>query len=338
MEVRALIRKHSKGVRQLKFNQWQAKPVYLEFNNKGVKLFNTIYRALKESNLSPILRTESGSIKQGRKYNRNSWDIRGKGTLTLTVCLGIELHVFKLAGKIQAERKMSGGQAFKIFKQLCLDAGIDLDTYAIYDGKEVKKEIKDILIDQTVLDTELENVHHIDFHNSYPAGLANTHSEFKPLLERLFDMRKQQPELKEVLNYSIGYMQSKWIGYRWANLARDAINDNYKRLSELTIRLLINGRKVLGHNTDGIWYQGEVYHGEGEGDKLGEWSNDHINCKFRAKSSGAYEYIEDGKYHAVVRGVPNDLKDNWQWGDIYNNHPMIYVWDDEEGVVMYEDK
>ena len=33
----------------------------------------------------------------------------------------------------------------------------------------------------------LTNVHHIDFHNSYPAGLVNTHPEFKDVITFLYN-------------------------------------------------------------------------------------------------------------------------------------------------------
>ena len=86
---------------------------------------------------------------------------------------------------------------------------------------------------------------------------------------------------------------------------------------------------MIARSTDCIWYEGEIYHGEGEGKALGEWSNDHTNCTFRAKSKGVYEYIENGKYTVVARGYyeldkikPRDL---WSWGDIYNTG-KIYKW------------
>ena len=68
---------------------------------------------------------------------------------------------------------------------------------------------------------------------------------------------------------------------------------------------------------------------------MGEWHNDHINCTFRAKSSGSYEFIENGKYHPVVRGITNSSKKNWEWGDIYTKKAemVLFKFSEEEGVI-----
>lgn len=94
---------------------------------------------------------------------------------------------------------------------------------------------------------------------------------------------------------------------------------------------------VISYNTDGIWYQGAVYHGDGEGDDLGQWHNDHVNCRFRAKSAGSYEFIENGSYFPVVRGKTrlDDLipRDKWQWGDIYQNEADLMTFRiDSDGI------
>ena len=86
------------------------------------------------------------------------------------------------------------------------------------------------------------------------------------------------------------------------NEVRDILEKSFAEYSnklsadEMNARLIANGDKILGHNTDGIWYQGPVYHGEGEGNDLGQWRNDYVDCRFRAKSSGAYEFIENGSF------------------------------------------
>ena len=106
-----------------------------------------------------------------------------------------------------------------------------------------------------------------------------------------------------------------------------------KKLAEILEK---KGRIVLLFNTDGIWYKGAPYHGEGEGDGLGQWHNDHVRCKFRMKSAGAYEFIENGVYTPVVRGVSLEKREGWQWGDIYTEkaEPDILVFDEERGVLF----
>ena len=109
------------------------------------------------------------------------------------------------------------------------------------------------------------------------------------------------------------------------------------------------------YNTDGVWYyspNGKPYHGEGEGKGIGCWENDHLDCKWRAKSKGCYEFIEEGKYSPVVRGLTKYDKikpdrTTWEWGDIFKKEAEViqlklkdeYLWLDNElkGVIIYEE-
>lgn len=334
-------------------NQYGASPIFLEPNDVNQEFFNSIYFKLKASDLNKLERTPSGSIKKGPRYYNNlyAWDLRKSSLgLMITVCIGGFIHVVKYGNfKGTKTPELFPNVAFNMFVDECKKVGIDLDSYKIKNGQEVKAEIERPLIKMYMTDTEkskgLTNVHHIDFHNSYPAGLANTHPEFKPVIEKLYKFRKVMPEYKFVLNDTIGWMQS-WAPEKgrfasWAHLSRDAIKDNNQRIIELTGRLILSGRTIIGHNTDGIWYQGEIYHGEGEGPELGQWENDHVNCTFRAKSDGAYEFIEDGQYHAVVRGTttldaiePDRTK--WHWGDIFKQHTKQFYFDEERGIYNEE--
>ena len=95
-------------------------------------------------------------------------------------------------------------------------------------------------------------------------------------------------------------------------------------------------------NTDGIWYQGDVYHDEGEGKQLGQWKNDYIDCMWRAASKGKYEFADsEGNYHPVVRGRTRldkvKERDDWEWGDIYDVRAQVieYVWT-EDGITNAE--
>ena len=120
-------------------------------------------------------------------------------------------------------------------------------------------------------------------------------------------------------------MQSSIIHARYARLSRDAIHDNNRRVYELAERVRAAGYIPLLYNTDGFWYcdpeHKGPYHGAGEGSGLGEWHTDHHAEKWRAKSAGAYEYIENGEYTPVIRGRTRlDLtqhRRDWQWGDIF---------------------
>lgn len=314
-----------------------------DISDRGAKGFNKIYFWLRKQNLHKLERTPSGSIKLGPHVKRPAWDIKvNRYCVELTVLL--EGYAWRIQFRTKTPKGLSGRKAFTMFKRICLKHGIDLDKYAIENGKEVKKEIERYLVKpyhRFFIDKVYENAHHIDFHSSFAGGLANTHPEFKEVLEWLYTNREKDENYKHILNFSIGFMQSESGCYaRWAHLSKDAIADNNKRVLDLASLLDRTGRTVLLLNTDGLWYSGPVYHGEGEGSGLGEWHNDHTNCKFRMASAGAYEFIEKGIYYPVIRGIPNDTKTDWQWGDIYSDKalPKIFSFTEEGGVKLNGNK
>ena len=308
-----------------------------EIDEEGAKRFNKIYLWLKKQNLKEIGRTQSGGIKNGAHLALPAWDIRqNKYCLELTVLL--DGYAWRIQFRTTPPKKMSGRSAFAKFKRLCKRDGIDLEELAIENGPEVKKTIDNYIVKpnhQFYVDKIFSNAHHIDFHSSFAAGLANTHPEFRKTLERLYKNRERNEEYKNILNFSIGFMQSiPGCKARWANLSKDAIADNNRRVLSLAAAVEKAGRTVLLFNTDGFWYDGDVYHGKGEGEDLGQWHNDHTDCKFRMSGPGSYEFIENGIYNPVVRGIPNDTKLDWSWGDIYTKKaiPDIFTFDKEKGV------
>lgn len=327
--------KHAKG--SARINYLLIPVSVFNTTEEGAAQFNKIYLWLKKQKLFKLERTSSGAIKSGPHRRRPAWDIKTNNTcLELTVLL--EGCAWRIQFRTKLPNKMSGRKAFTAFKKILLKAGIDLDQYAIENGEEVKKEIEKPLIGAArdiFYDYTFDKVNHIDFHSSYAGGLANTHPEFKKVLEELYLKRDEKEEYKNILNFSIGFMQSpSGCKARWSHLSRDAIKDNNDRIRKLAETLRKKDRMVISYNTDGIWYKGAVYHGEGEGNGLGEWHNDHIKCKFRMRSAGSYEFIENGIYHAVVRGVPNEDKENWRWGDIYEKKAEAkkFYFDEEGGV------
>ena len=309
----------------------------------GAKKFNKIYFWLKKQNLYQLKRTASGGIENGPRMKVPAWDIRAnRYCVELTVIL--DGFAWRIQFRTKTPKKLSGRAAFTKFKRLLLKDGVDLDKYAIDTGPNVKKAIDQYIVKpnhQFYIDKIFSHAHHIDFHSSFAAGLANTHEEFRPTLEKLFENREKDEINKHILNFSIGFMQS--IGgcnARWAHLSRDAIHDNNKRVTELAKKVERSGRKVLLFNTDGFWYDGPIYHGSGEGEGLGQWHNDHVNCKFRMASAGSYEFIENGEYSPVVRGIPNDSKGDWEWGDIYTKKavPNIFIFTEEGGIKLNGEK
>lgn len=225
---------------------------------------------------------------------------------------------------------ISGRAAFTQFSKICQEFGINIDDLRISteEGLKTKETIPSPLIDvdESILDKTLENVHHIDFHSAYMSGIAINYPQLREPVEYIFNKRKDPDKsalYKAILTHTYGYMQSQYspIYYQFSHLSKSAMVWCRSYLEEITKRLILTGRKVIMHNTDGIWYQGEIYHGEGEGKGIGQWENDHINCKYRARSKGIYEYIEDGKYTVVARGRYEldkiKPREEWEWGDIY---------------------
>ena len=318
-------------------------------NEEAAHLFNQLYKEARDTKWNTIMRTNSGGISKKKEYYRPPmWDVRmtAKGAcIELTVVAQKMLRIqFRQKADIATseEQPIYGHQAYGKFVMECWANGINLNNYALTkeQGLDAKKEIEPYMIQAIAArpNVEYDECHHLDFHNSFPAGLVNTHPEFKPIVNKFYLGRKTNPEYKAVLNYTIGYFQSEKINYRYASLSRDAINDNNARVRELAQRLRNSGRIILLYNTDGIWYKGKEYHGAGEGKELGQWENDHTNCKFRMKSPGAYEYIENEQYHPVVRGYTNldkiKPRDQWQWGDIFLEvaTPIQFFWKENEGI------
>ena len=327
------------------YNQYHMSPKRYALTQEAVDLWNDVIDILHQTELNyPIIRTASGAIAKGPKktlWNCCAWDVqRNSRGARLTIILGPDTYVLTLGKVATAGEDIYPDQAFNAFRSKCEEFGIDLDEYEISNGEEVKAEIPSPPIAMFQLHSEedpgIENVHHLDFHNSYPAGLANTHPEFRPVVEYFYEQRKVDPINKAVLNYTIGQMQSlkKDFGAKFAHLAKDALTDSHERVKDVAVALTLAGRRVIGYNTDGVWYQGEIYHGPGEGPMLGQWENDHTTCIFRAKSRGCYEFIENGEYHAVARGtLPLDAvkpdRATWKWGDIYCGEQVRYALDDD---------
>lgn len=255
----------------------------------------------------------------------------------------------------ESDETMTGSHAFRIFLKRCKNHGISIMNYAV--DKETGKKINEMipkplisLANQYIpigIDNVYSDCHHIDFHSSYPAGLVNTHPEFAPVVNELYYQRKRNKNFKHVLNFAIGFMHSYHAAWRYAQLAYDAISDNNARILKLSADLKRAGRIPILYNTDGIWYTGKLYDGPGEGNKLGEWHHDYVNCRLRIKSPGAYEFhgIDTSNnqyvYHPVVRGTTTldavKPRDKWVWGDIFNyGEILVYSLDEETDEIKIE--
>ena len=325
------------------------------FTSEGCKEFNTIYREMLNHPF-PLKLTESGGLCTRAEFTRGGsyrWYLRdGKYAGELIVrdpdCRWYRFQIgrVKLPGKRgnvyieEGEEKQVFGRIslFKV-RRKCKDLGLDLDSLSVSkkDGLSIKNTIPAPLIRierPYYIDRIFENSHHIDYNSSYAYGICEDYPELMPVMKYFFDQRKKRPEFKKVLSVFHGVCQSAVCQYKFSNLAYSANMNNRIRVEDLAARVAASGRRIIAFNTDGFWYDGEIYHDENEGHEFGQWKNDHVNCRIRFKSKGCYEYIEKGIYCPVYRGkssyedkVP---REGWIWGDIYKGNPEKYTF--KEGI------
>lgn len=310
------------------------------FDKYGVSEFNSIVKYFegRYKKWHDIARTPSGGISSKyRSQKLPAWDFVVKKAfiemtvLTSDICARYQVSIHEKDIE-KTGNKIGGSQAYRIFVGVCKKHNIDITKLAIENGSEVKDKIESPMIkcmNKRLLYREFNNVHHIDLNSSYMSGIAKAYPVLEPAISEIYTKRKEpglNAEYKAVLNCSYGYFQSEYCrvgGHKFAlsnlSLAARQFNDAY--INSLIRKLDDGTRVVLMINTDGIWYMGHEYHDENEGTGLGQWKHDHMYCKFRMKSDGAYEFIENEKYTPVVRGSTRldeilDRKD-WKWGDIF---------------------
>lgn len=326
-------------------------------NEENAKYFNEKYQQLKNSDWNKIVFTNSGGISISKQnFNPPMWGIKKNDSCIELVIVAKEMKRIQMrySGFDNGKFVISGNTAFRKFYSICKKYGIDLRDYEIDFGMELKKKTKNMrkymvevpcnvycASDKNDNIRVFENVHHIDFHSSFMAGLANIKEEFRAPITEIYNKRKEDKIYKAVLTNTYGYFLSDIHKAKWALLGLYCVYDNNERVRRLAEKVEAAGGTVLLYNTDGFWYMGEEYHGEGEGKGLGEWENDHCAEKFRIKSKGAYEYVENGEVHSIRRGnckldkvKPRDSEGKgWDWGDIFETTELIWTWDDDIGYV-----
>lgn len=324
---------------------------------EGCARFNTVYTwIINQRDVSLIVRTPSGGIStRFENFRPPMYDLRVDGSvaeLTIVAIEGMARVQFR-TNYAKDETAVSGRTAFIMFankaKELC---GIDMrERYWLPGCVERRSEVpryivdcNDILIEEYAPISRAliwDHVHHLDFRSSFGAGLANAYPELRPVVEWFFERRDENPRYKGVINSVIGVMWSAaYDKAGYLELSKAAIIDNNRRIEEMTARLVQSGRVTLLRNTDGIWYSGKLLPPDDmAGSGLGQWHHDHVDCRLRIKSRGAYEFIENGVYHPVLRGRTKldsvKPRTEWEWGDIYNESAeRVYRFEFKEGEGM----
>ena len=321
----------------IKVNKLKIPVTVLKPSEDNVKLLDSILLYLQEHKVPRYVETPSGGISikfKNRCFESWGWNPKWR-ELTLLLIEGN----YRIQLVNEEMREHPGRLSWAKFVKDCNKlAGINIEDYALTaeEGEEVKKSVpKPIIkvVNSVFINKTFDNCHHIDFNSSYPSALIKYYPEFKPVLQEWYSKRQLAKimnnkvladELKAHLVNITGCMYGKTTQYRYSHLAKVMIQDNNDRIYDMCQKLSKSGRMPIGINTDGIWYTGPIYHDENEGNNLGQWKNDHVNCKLRYKSDGIYEYIERGEYHAVVRRLEQDkIADSEKtWGMIYKDELM----------------
>lgn len=318
-------------------------------NSVSVEKFNEILSFCK-SNMQEYVTTASGGISFSKKnlssmlesyhYEHGStW-----GDITILSSVGNVRITHASTDTSTSDKtapKMTGSAAFGIFKRLCTDFGLDIESYA-RNNTEADAMFRAPLrchIKDDYLKVWHHHCYHIDFNSSFMSQLAKHYPEFKPVIEHMYNRRKSEPIYKNVLNNTYGYMMSKWAKYRFAHLSRLMVTENNKALEELRQKLLINGYRPLMFNSDGIWYADTknkgAYHDDNEGVNLGQWKTDYSDCDLLIGSANNYAIVKDGKTEIKKSGQSNLDKvlprELWKpcliFQDITN--PIIYRYTDD---------
>lgn len=318
--------------------------------------FNTILQLIYTHKISRVELTQNGHYPKRAYGNSYAWT-KTPTTNTFEIVLVYCGRIYKFIfwpGRFDKETtKVSGRMALNKFRKEAgnLAASFELTNNA--DVAEVKKQIEKpkiclapvvkLLGDHTFEAGEDWTIFHLDIHSAYPAGIAATTPQLKDYFMKLYERKEAgDPDAKLIMNAGIGAMQSlKLSGRRYPELSRRAIEWTNKELERMTSILHLLNCSILAYNTDGIWVASRdgLPQLPDIGPALGQWDIDHVVEKIRFKSAGAYEYIENGQYKAVIRGRTRldniKTREDWQWGDIFHHDAVLikYCYNPTSGLI-----
>lgn len=324
-------------------------PTVDDFND-AVKQLNKLHSQGKLSR--GILRTPSNGICLDRKKGARfpAYEVTNIGSTVECLCIannGDEPMIWRLQWRFKAddEEGMDGTHAFYLMKGWLKKHDIDLTELRMEDPEEAKK-VK-LAIPAAKIDvlwplalevpTFKGEIYHVDINSSYPYGVSMGFPQLEEAMKTMYDERGKHREYKKLMNYFIGYCQSKYIGYKYAQIPKYAIELNNARIDWMIANLKKDGYIPVLTNTDGLWFVDPRSRGkravmasiaeynqiEGHTEKdLGAFKIDHCATEMAIKSKGAYGYVEDGETHIVVRGKTalDYVKPRSLWGlqDIYD--------------------
>lgn len=317
--------------------------------------FNEIYKYARD-NFKQVAHTQSQGIsyKVSERLHERYFIVKGNQRFELVIVCAEGCYRFLLQNKKSKDNEISGQQACRSLYKFADKYNINFNNYKCENGFEIKKEIEQPhikVLKKILLNTKLTNVYHMDFKSSYASRICEAYPELKPMYNEVYSLRKENNGYyKHVLTNSIGCWQSQYCvdyntrhtisPYQFTNLSKIAINGTRAKVEEMILKIQKANMTPLLSNTDGIWYYSDhgPYHDKDEGNQLGNWENDHINCEFLMTGPGSYQYVENGKCESVVRGLCNldavePDRSKWQFGDILHlENVFTYRFNEEKGV------
>lgn len=340
--------------------------------------FNTVYQLVKD--FEEIKATASGSVSKKSLPTFGICHIVSSNSVEIVVKCGKRWYrlIFKNYYVLDDGSIIEGRKAFNSFKKEVKNQGGDLDKLSIPNGKQVKASIMqesdneldkngrrkcfDIWLNPEFEGRTVYNAHHVDINSAFMAGIAQNYGHeldgaLGRAIHKVYSERKlpqRRALYKAILNCSQGFMQSRWCninghGYALAHLSKSGIEFCYDKLQKIKKLFIKLGYDLIATNTDGVWVVSNTWRSREElerllgcSDELGKFRFDHFGCKLRYKSAGAYEFVEDGVYHAVVRGKTKldsiKPRDKWNWGDIYQEDANIIGYKFIKGVGVVADE
>lgn len=282
------------------------------FNDEGIREFNNIYKYCLQQEANGIFQrrfviTKSQGISIAHGNIRGPmWSIKAAGNKTFAEILirnpDGRYYRFIIGHHKDKEQNMYGRKAFQIYKQKLLEFNVNIEDFALEsdEGFEVKQTIPSPKIgfkeNRTTAERTYYNCHHIDLHSAYNAGMMKAFPAFEPAIREMYNMRKVMPEYKDVLNMTQGMLQSEILQYRFSHISKAGYVFVNEQLDIMAEKLRTSGRRILAYNTDGIWYQGDLYEDSTFGPDIGQWDTDYKNCKVRfAGDGGSYEVFGEIK-------------------------------------------
>lgn len=325
-----------------------------EISYSNYELWNEVYQYAK-SNFTKVEPEPSLAFPNGRYRGVFRYMVAHiNQSHELVFCCSSGCYRFIIQPSKKQGNTVSGRKSVLELYKIMDKYNIDMSKYACTNGIKIKQEISMPhikLLSQAFSNKHLRHCYHLDFHSSYASRIVEAIPELREVYEELYYQRKENNDLfKHVLTNSIGCFQSPYCPdykdrrksnpYMFAELSKIAVNGTRRKVEEYIEKLNNAGMIPLLTNTDGIWYYSNKgpFHDEDEGEGLCKWCNDHLDCDLLIASVGAYQYLENGVCHTVVRGTTTldqiKSRTDWEFGDIYKiNGKQYFYFDEEKGIV-----